>query len=123
LHLSEVVHGDLKSVRRGRAFFSSTNFPPFKPNILIDNGGIPRLSDFGLCSITKNIDKLNDFSMDHGCTVRWCAPELLDTDGTARVEKKKPTNKSDVYSLSMVVVEVRLQSESRPSVPDRLLSW
>ncbi|KAF9789413.1 kinase-like domain-containing protein [Thelephora terrestris] len=89
LHLSEVVHGDLKS-----------------PNILIDKGGIPRLSDFGLCSITKNIDTVNASTPNHGCTVRYCAPELLDADGTARPEKKKPTNKSDVYSLSMVVVEL-----------------
>ena len=40
--------------------------------------------------------------------VRYCAPELLDVEGIARNEKRKPTNKSDVYSLPMVIVEVRL---------------
>lgn len=69
--------------------------------------GSPRLSDFGLCSITKNIDSVNASTPNHGCTVRYCAPELLDTDGIVRTEKKKPTNKSDVYSLSMVIVEVQ----------------
>jgi len=89
LHNNEVVHGDLKS-----------------PNILVDKGGSPRLSDFGLCSITKNIDSVNASTPNHGCTVRYCAPELLDTDGTIRTEKRKPTNQGDVYSLSMVIVEL-----------------
>ena len=44
--------------------------------------------------------------------MRYCAPELLDVRGIMRPEKKKPTYKSDVYSLSMVIVEVRLLSES-----------
>ena len=79
-------------------------------NILIDQGGGPRLSDFGLWSIVVNIDSVNVSNPNHGYTVRYCAPELLDTDGVVSV-KKKPTTKSDVYSLSMVVVEVRLPLE------------
>ncbi|KAF9789396.1 kinase-like domain-containing protein [Thelephora terrestris] len=89
LHCNEVVHGDLKS-----------------PNILVDGEGTPRLSDFGLCSITKNIDTVNASTPNHGSTVRYCAPELLDHEETPRVEKKKATNKSDVYSYSMVIVEL-----------------
>ena len=81
-------------------------------------GGSPRLTDFGLCSITKNIDSVHASTPNHGCTVRYCAPEFLDI-GDVRV-KKKMTNKSDVYSLSMVIVEVRLfpgvrMSKFRPS--------
>jgi len=68
-------------------------------------GGSPRLTDFGLCSITKNIDSVNASTPNHGCTVRYRAPELLDVEGV--VVKKKVTFKADVYSLSMVVVEVR----------------
>ena len=82
-----------------------------QPNILIDSKGSPRLSDFGLCSITKNIDSVNASTPNHGCTVRYCAPELLDVGGVVRIEKRKPTNKSDVYSLSMVIVEARLLLE------------
>jgi hypothetical protein len=92
--------------------FSSANIPPCQPNILIDAKGSPRLSDFGLCSITKNIDSVNASTPNHGCTIRYCAPELLDTGGVVRTEKRKPTNKCDVYSLSMVIVEVRPFSES-----------
>jgi serine/threonine protein kinase len=73
----------------------------------MDLEGSPRLSDFGLFSIAKNIGSVDASTPNHGLTVRHCAPELLDTDGVAMVKKKKPTNKSDVYSLSMVIVEVR----------------
>ena len=60
-----------------------------------------------MCSITRNIDSVNASTPNHGCTVRYCAPELLDTDRVVKTKKeKKPTNKSDVYSLAMVIVEV-----------------
>ena len=109
LHGNEVIHGDLKSVRG-----ESLCWPPLltprlpQPNILIDSKGSPRLSDFGLCSITRNIDSVNASTPNHGCTVRYCAPELLDTDSRVVKTKKekKPTYKSDVYSLAMVIVEV-----------------
>ncbi|KAF9646793.1 kinase-like protein [Thelephora ganbajun] len=88
LHNNEVTHGDLKG-----------------QNILIDASGTPRLSDFGLCSITKNTDSINASTPNRGCTIRYCAPELLEINGVPPLEKK-PTNKSDVYSLSMVIVEL-----------------
>jgi len=68
--------------------------------------GCPRLIDFGLCSVT-NANSVNASTPNHGCTIRYCAPELLDVEGVVGKEKK-PTNKSDVYSLSMVIVVVRL---------------
>ena len=95
-------------------FVPSTSLPSFQPNILIDGGGSPRLSDFGLCSITRNIDSVNASTPNNGCTIRYCAPELLDTVTVVTTEKKKPTNKSDVYSLSMVIVEVHLPSGRPP---------
>jgi len=60
-----------------------------------------------------NINSVNASTPNHGCTVRYCAPELLDVEG-ARA-KKKLTAKSDVYSLSMVVVEVRRFPKVRTS--------
>ena len=82
------------------------HFP--QPSILIDSEGSPRLTGFGYCSITKNIDSVNASTPNHGYTVRWCAPELLDTDSRVVKTKKerKPTYKSDVYSLAIVIVEV-----------------
>ena len=78
----------------------------FQQNILIDAKGSPRLCDFGLCSITKNIDSVNASTPNHGYTIRYCAPELLDVGGVVKA-KRKSTNESDIYSLSMVIVEVR----------------
>ena len=108
LHENEVVHGDLKSVIGvSYSFFNSSRLTClFQPNILIDAGGSPRLSDFGLCSITKNIESVNASTPNQGCTIRYCAPELLDVGNAVKDVKRKPTNKSDMYSLSMVIVEV-----------------
>ena len=74
--------------------------------------GSPRLSDFGLCSVTRNIDSVNASTPNRGCTIRFCAPELLDLKEVVKVEKKELTNKTDVYSLSMVAVEVRILPKS-----------
>lgn len=68
--------------------------------------GSPCLTDFGFCSITKNITSVHASTPNHGCTVRYSAPELLDVGGVRA--KTKLTDKSDVYSFSMVIVEVRL---------------
>jgi serine/threonine protein kinase len=112
LHNNELVHGDLKSVRGGVSCGSWLTCRLSQPNILIDAEGSPRLSDFGLCSVTKNIDSVNASTPNHGSTVRYCAPELLDVRWAVRVESRKPTYKTDVYSLSMVIVEARLLSGS-----------
>lgn len=80
-------------------------------NILIDADGSPRISDYGLSSITKNDNSFNASTPDRDGTIRYRAPELFATDGVTNVEKKRPTTKSDVYSLSMVIVEVRPSSE------------
>ena len=108
LHSNEVIHGDLKSVRGEGPCWPPSLTPRLpQPNILIDSKGSPRLSDFGLCSITRNINSVNASTPNHGCTVRYSAPELLNTDGIVKTKKeKKPTYKSDVYSLAMVIVEV-----------------
>ena len=60
LHNNEVVHGGLKSVRGGASCGSSLlTYHLSQPNILIDAKGSPRLSDFGLCSITKYIESVH----------------------------------------------------------------
>ena len=108
LHENEVVHGDLKGVI-GVSFSFIESFQLTylsQSNILIDAKGSPHISDFGLCSITGDVESVNASTPHQGCTLRYRAPELFDVGNTAKDAKRKPTNKSDVYSLSMVIVEV-----------------
>ncbi|KAF9642155.1 kinase-like protein, partial [Thelephora ganbajun] len=79
-------------------------------NILIDSGGNPRLTDFGLSSVTRNGISANASTKNGGGTIRWRAPELLELSTKAKDEGKaklpRPTKKSDTYSLAMVVIEI-----------------
>ena len=109
------MYGSLKSVR-GVVCCSSrltSKFP--QSNVLVDAEGSARLSDFGLFSIRAAIapNSHNDFG------TRYSAPELLGT------EDQQPTSKSDIYSLSMIFVEVcvfRAHWSSRPDGPSLQLA-
>lgn len=79
-----------------------------QPNILIDANGNPRLSNFGLYSIGKYIKPADASAPQQGCSIQYCAPELLDFWNAIKDVKRKLTKKSDVYYLSMVIVEVRM---------------
>ena len=78
-------------------------------NILIDSNRKPRLTDFGLSSVTKNIS-FNASTERGGGTTRWKAPELLplslDVTEWEKAKCARPTEKSDTYSLAMVAIEV-----------------
>jgi len=93
---------------------SRLTYPLLQPNILIDAKGNPRLSDFGLWPIVEQIvDSNNRRRPTHSRSwaLPYSAPELvsdlLNVTNLAKVEKGRPTSKSDVYSLSMVIVEAR----------------
>ena len=74
-----------------------------QPNIFVDSNGIPCLSDFGHCSIMTKVDSLGDSTSDNRM-LRYVPPELLDFGKRSNMQKR--SGKSDVYSLSMVIVEV-----------------
>ena len=112
LHNNGVVHGELKNVCG--AYYRSPKLTYHhlpQSNILIDANGSPRLCDFGLWPITRIINSGKSSTSNQPHAVRYCAPELLDAKGVARVHERKPTKKSDMYSLSMVIVEARPFSE------------
>lgn len=111
LHDNEIVHGDLKSVCAGHLvlFIFLLTYRLLQPNILIDSRGSPRICDFGLSSITRKLESFNASTPYNGCTLRYRAPELLgDVKVVKGQSKLKATTKSDIYSLSMVIVEVHL---------------
>ena len=70
-----------------------------QPNILVDDTGHARITDFGLATVTKNLDSIRSLSEDHGHTARWTAPEILNEQGTYSKE-------ADVFSFAMVIIEV-----------------
>jgi len=71
-----------------------------QPNILVDDTGRARITDFGLATVIKNLDSVWSTSGDKGHTVRWTAPEILNGEGTYGKE-------ADVFSFAMVMIEVR----------------
>jgi len=99
LHSCNIVHGDLKGV----SDCSGSRFPPIltraQPNILVDPAGCARITDFGLATVTQNLDSMRTASDDKGHTARWTAPEILNEQGTYSKE-------ADVFSFAMVMIEV-----------------
>ena len=81
LHSNDVVHGSIKG-----------------PNILVDDSGRARITDFGLATILPNPVFKRAFLDDQ--SMRWAAPETLCTPGTYSKE-------ADVFSFAMVATEVR----------------
>ena len=89
-------------------------------NILIDPSGNPRLTDFGLSSITRDGFSVHASTPNGRGSTRWRAPELLVLSirpkDQGKVKSVRPTKKSDVYSFAMVVTEVTVSCKI-PSSP------
>ena len=64
----------------------------YQPNILIDNSGRARVTEFGLAGVTQSAPH------QHVHTARWAAPEVLN---------EAPRSKeADIFSFAMVMIEV-----------------
>jgi len=96
LHSQNVIHGDLKG-----------------HNVLIDDDGIPRLSDFGR---SKFIDH-RGFTTTLAGSARYMAPELITSESDVDNEQEADENtvhdstpaltkETDVFSFSMVALEI-----------------
>jgi len=73
-----------------------------KPNILMDAASNPRITDFGLAAVARNLDSVRNTSGDRGHTPRWTAPEVL--EGKVAYSKE-----ADVFSFAMIMIEVRYE--------------
>ena len=94
-----MIHGDLKGVRACSEPRFAAVLTPNQSNILVDNSGRARIADFGLATVTQNLDSIRSDPCQRGHTARWAAPEVL-KDGTYSKE-------ADIFSFAMVMVEVR----------------
>lgn len=65
----------------------------------MDDNDCARIVDFGLAKVTKNLNSIRSASGQSGLTMRWAAPEVWD--------KLEYSEKADVFSFSMVMIEVR----------------
>jgi len=88
LHNLKVVHGDLKGA-----------------NILIDDRGIARITDFGLMTMSDlSTILLSETIASPGGTIRWMSPELLDPVRFG--SNSHLSRESDCYALGMVIYEI-----------------
>ena len=108
LHRSDIIHGDLKGVRRylnslplsDAAISLDSDGPPLQTNILINNETPPRacISDFGLCAFVPS-GSFDPSSVEAGGTFGYMAPELFSTNA-------EPSKQADMYAFGMVIYEV-----------------
>jgi len=98
LHSNDVVHGNLGPVRGGSSVCITIGLTYVQPNILVDDSGRVRITDFGLATMPRGPNSQRAFVDDQ--SVPWTAPEILNDRGTYSKE-------ADVFSFAMVMVEVR----------------
>jgi len=110
LHSQHVVHGNLKGVGELRKTrFTTSLMRHAQSNILIDSNENAVLRDFGLASMTSDVESAHASTINSAGFIRWMAPERLyifDGDPEPAPNAIRATKESDMYSLAMVVIEV-----------------
>lgn len=67
-------------------------------NILVDGTGHAQITDFGLATVTQNLDSTWSTQPQHGYTTQWAAPEILNNEPHRK--------KADIFAFAMVMVKV-----------------
>lgn len=99
LHSRNVVHGYLKGVRGHFKRSFATILIPGQPKSPTDATDHAWITDFGLATVTQDLDSVRSALDDQGHAPRWAAPEVLNEQGTC--------SKGDVSFSATVVIEVR----------------
>jgi serine/threonine protein kinase len=105
MHDQGEVHGNLRAVRfhaRGHPLIDS--LPGFQSNIMIDNDGHARLTDFNSLRMISEEQSAATTAAESG-NARWMSPELLVPD-QFNLKESCPTKASDCYALGMVIYEI-----------------
>lgn len=98
LHSCDVIHGDFGGVRNRSKAHITAMLTPRQPHVFVDDSGRPRITGFGLTDI---------FSMRTSsqicCCIQWAEPGCW------------PSLERDVFSFSMVMVQVGYEYWPQPS--------
>ena len=98
LHNCDIAHGNLKGVSdHGNRWSIALKFR--KSNILVDAAGHARVADFGLATVTQDLDSIQNGLDERSQCARWIAPEIFGGRETYSKE-------ADVFSFAMVTIEV-----------------
>ena len=107
-----MVHGNLRGVRNRLKIHLAIILTPRQTNIIVDDSGCPRITDFSLVMVVPDRDPVWSDGGEWGrMAARWTAPEIL--DGLVAYGQK-----GDVFAFAMVMVEVRYSGHSL-----RLACW
>ena len=116
LHNLSIVHMDVKGVSISAKSLVSIS-RQLQKNILIDDNGNARLTDFGLSCILQTSGYTR--STPSG-TVRWMARELVANSETWKEQPDpQPTTEADVWAFALTGIEVGYLSIS-PAVLGKL---
>jgi serine/threonine protein kinase len=84
--------------------------PILQANILVDERGEPRLTDFGLTEVSATEDTRRPPGNCSSGSWRWMAPELHQEGG-------RKSRKADIYAFGMVIIEV-IKSSTECNIPE-----
>lgn len=100
IHSRNVVHGAIKGVRTLELADNLAEIA--QSNLLVDYLGRARVTDFILAAVNQNQCSTCGVAKAHSLNTRWSAPEVSEFSS----EIGPLTDKADVFSFAMVIIEV-----------------